>query len=139
MYEIFEFSISTFDLGKFHQICNPYHFLYKHNNITIIMSQSSVLDQILLEDIARFCPNQFLAFHQCMAKPSAENKYCAMEQYNLSMCIRKDVPSFQKIQGVCAGKLQAYEACLKMNGSDVKKCSDDLKSLRDCAFDSLEN
>ena len=100
--------------------------------------QSGLLDQILLEDIARHCPQQFLAFHQCMSKPSPDANQCALEQYNLAGCIKKEVPAFQKIQGVCSGKLQAYEACLKMNGSDQKKCSQDLQSLRDCAFGTLD-
>lgn len=92
---------------------------------------STVLDQIMLEDIARHCPQQFLSFHQCMARPPTETD-CAMEQQNLSRCIKNSVPVFQKIHGLCSGKLQAYEACLKMNGT-AGKCELDLKSLRDCA------
>jgi hypothetical protein len=98
---------------------------------------SSVLDQILLEDIARYCPHQFLAFHQCMGKRQDDPNSCALEQYNLAGCIKKVVPSFQKIQGLCAGKLQAYEACLKMAGNDVKKCNHELQSLRECALGTV--
>lgn len=100
--------------------------------------QSGLLDQILLEDIARHCPQQFLAFHQCMSKPKPDPRECALEQYNLAGCIKKDVPAFQKIQGICAGKLQAYEACLKMTGNSNTRCADDLQSLRDCAFGTLD-
>lgn len=100
--------------------------------------QSGLLDQILLEDIARHCPQQFLAFHQCMSNPSTDPNQCGLQQYNLAGCIKTNVPAFQKIQGVCSGKLQAYEACLKMNNSDEKRCSDDLQSLRDCAFGTLD-
>ncbi|CUM65344.1 uncharacterized protein PRCAT00002979001 [Priceomyces carsonii] len=100
--------------------------------------KSGLLDQILLEDIARYCPQQFLAFHQCMTKPEEDPNGCAQEQFNLASCIRRSVPTFQRIQGVCAGKLQAYEACLTMNNSKTERCTDELQSLRDCAFSSIE-
>lgn len=93
---------------------------------------SNALDQIMIEDIARNCPQQFLAFHQCMAKPPLEAD-CVVEQRNLSGCIKTSVPVFQKIHGQCAGKLQAYEACLRTNGSDRQKCELDLQTLRECA------
>ncbi|OBA22150.1 hypothetical protein METBIDRAFT_39125 [Metschnikowia bicuspidata var. bicuspidata NRRL YB-4993] len=97
---------------------------------------SSALDQIMIEDIARYCPQQFLAFHQCMSKPPSESD-CAVEQVNLSRCIKGSVPVFQKIHGVCAGKLQAYELCLRMNGSAQKMCQQDLSELRDCALGAV--
>lgn len=92
----------------------------------------SSLDQIMMEDIARHCPQQFLAFHQCMSKPPSEAD-CVVEQRNLSSCIRLLVPVFQKIHGECASKLQAYETCLRGNNSDMKQCAGELQSLRDCA------
>lgn len=98
-------------------------------------AKSSVLDQILLEDIARYCPQQFLAFHQCMST----DKDCDQQQGQLASCIKRSVPSFQKIHTVCAGKLQGYEACLRMNNSDVSKCQKDLTELRECAFKSIKN
>lgn len=100
--------------------------------------KSGLLDQLLMDDIARHCPQQFLAFHQCLGKKDPGPENCEPEQMALAKCIRQGVPAFQRIQGVCAGRLQAYEACLKMNGSDVKKCAGDLEVLRDCAFSSLE-
>ncbi|KAK6457912.1 uncharacterized protein RJT20DRAFT_125793 [Scheffersomyces xylosifermentans] len=100
--------------------------------------KSGLLDQILLEDIARYCPQQFLAFHTCMSKEVPDPDSCAKEQYGLAGCIKKTVPSFNKIQTVCAGKLQAYEACLRNNNSDTKKCESDLSELRDCAFGTLD-
>lgn len=100
--------------------------------------QSGLLDQILLEDIARYCPQQFLAFHTCLSKDGDNPESCVQEQFQLAGCIKKTVPSFQKIQTVCAGKLQAYEACLRMSGNDTKKCASDLQLLRDCAFGTLE-
>lgn len=96
----------------------------------------SALDQIMMEDIARNCPQQFLAFHQCMSKPPSEAD-CVLEQKNLSLCIKTSVPVFQRIQGLCAGKLQAYEACLRMNASNQGACEGDLKSLRDCALGAV--
>jgi hypothetical protein len=97
-------------------------------------AKSSVLDQILLEDIARYCPQQFLAFHQCMS--TDEN--CDHQQFQLAGCIKKSVPTFQTIHTICAGKLQAYEACLKMNGNNMEKCKDDLQLLRECALKSIK-
>lgn len=99
---------------------------------------SNALDQIMMEDIAKNCPQQFLAFHQCMAKPPSEAD-CVLEQRNLSNCIRTSVPVFQKIHGQCADKLQGYESCLRANGSDQTKCEQDLKSLRDCASGAVVN
>ncbi|CAH6722648.1 mitochondrial intermembrane space cysteine motif-containing protein Mix14p [[Candida] jaroonii] len=93
----------------------------------------SGLDQILLDDIAANCPQEFLKFHQCLSNPSNP---CSTEQINLSKCIKTQVPSFQKIQGICAGKLQAYEACLKIKKSQ-NGCKDDLQELRDCAMGTL--
>lgn len=93
---------------------------------------SNALDQIMMEDIARNCPQQFLAFHQCMAKPPSEAD-CVLEQKNLSSCIKTSVPVFQKIHGQCSEKLQAYEACLRLNASDRSKCEQDLHTLRECA------
>lgn len=97
---------------------------------------SGLLDQILLDDIAKCCPQQFLEFHQCMSKPDLN---CDLQQVNLARCIKTKVPSFQKIQGICAGKLQAYEACLRTNGNNTKRCQADLDELRECAFGSLKN
>lgn len=95
---------------------------------------SGLLDQILLEDIARYCPEQFLGFHKCMSNPQRD---CNQEQFQLAGCIKTQVPAFQKIQGICAGKLQAYEACLKTN-KNAKSCQGDLDELRLCAFSSLK-
>lgn len=97
---------------------------------------SAVLDQAMMEDIARHCPEKFLAFHQCMSKPPSEAD-CVLEQHNLSRCIKTKVPVFQQIQTKCAGKLQAYEACLRSNNSDQKKCEADLKSLRECSQSAI--
>lgn len=94
------------------------------------------LDQILLEDIARYCPQKFLAFHQCMSRPETPEG-CIKEQMELTNCVRTEVPAFQKIQGACAGKLQEYEACLTSNGHDQKKCALELLTLRECATGTL--
>ncbi|KAK6465498.1 hypothetical protein DFJ63DRAFT_23674 [Scheffersomyces coipomensis] len=100
--------------------------------------KSGLLDQILLEDIARYCPHQFLSFHNCLSKPDPDPDFCQSQQVELSKCIKRSVPSFQKIQNECRGKLQAYEACLKINNSKTEKCSQDLSDLRDCAFGTLK-
>ncbi|EDK45935.1 conserved hypothetical protein [Lodderomyces elongisporus NRRL YB-4239] len=102
--------------------------------------KGGLLDQILLEDIARYCPQQFLAFHQCMSSPQSQTdpEACLAQQLELTKCIKFVVPSFQKIQTQCAGKLQSYEACLKMNKSDALKCTHELEGLRNCAFGSVK-
>ncbi|KAI5949105.1 hypothetical protein KGF57_004935 [Candida theae] len=102
-----------------------------------LQQKGGLLDQILLEDIARCCPHQFLAFHQCMSLPQPDPEHCLKQQVELTQCIRTSVPSFQKIQGECSGKLQAYEACLKMNKSQTSKCTHELEDLRNCAFGSI--
>ncbi|KAI5956204.1 hypothetical protein KGF54_000679 [Candida jiufengensis] len=103
--------------------------------MSLKQQKSGLLDQILLEDIARYCPNQFLSFHQCMAQPDPSG--CLNQQIDLTKCIKTTVPSFQKIQGECSGKLQAYEACLKINKSSTAKCTHELDQLRNCAFGSI--
>ncbi|KAI3403609.1 hypothetical protein KGF56_003654, partial [Candida oxycetoniae] len=94
--------------------------------------------QILLEDIARYCPQQFLSFHQCMALPQPDPEHCLNQQIELTKCIKTVVPSFQKIQATCSGKLQAYEACLRMYKSDTRRCTNELEGLRSCAFGSIQ-
>ncbi|CAK7892040.1 hypothetical protein CAAN1_01S08240 [[Candida] anglica] len=98
---------------------------------------ASPLDSILLEDIAKNCPSEFLSFHECMGRKDADPQHCALQQYNLANCIKKSVPAFQRIQNICAGKLQAYEACLRMSGKK-SACEQDLASLRQCASGSLQ-
>ncbi|KAL6451164.1 hypothetical protein SBY92_002502 [Candida maltosa Xu316] len=71
-----------------------------------------------------------------MAAPDA-NK-CAQQQVDLSRCIKTSVPSFAKIQTVCSGKMQAYEACLKMNKGNTKSCTHELDQLRTCAFGTVD-
>lgn len=99
------------------------------------MSTTGVLDQILLEDILRWCPAQFLEFHKCMLKPDTN---CDLQQMALAKCIKSEVPLMQRIQLVCAGKLQAYDACLRMHNSRVDSCKHELAQLRECAFGEVD-
>lgn len=71
-----------------------------------------------------------------MSKPPLEAD-CILEQANLSKCIKSDVPAFQKVHSLCAGKLQGYEACLKTNKGSLAKCQADLKELRECALGAV--
>lgn len=95
---------------------------------------SGLLDQILLEDIARNCPQELMAFHRCVG---ARNSGCDNEQVGLSLCIKLKVPAFHRIQAQCSGKLQAYEACLRTSGGKQDRCKHDLESLRQCATNSI--
>lgn len=110
-----------------------YHLLFLTKVPPNSNNMSGSLDQMMVEDIARNCPEQFHAFHKCMSKPPSEAD-CLLEQENLSRCVKTKVPLFQKIQNTCAGKLQGYEACLRLNGGDPKKCQSDLDTLRACAL-----
>lgn len=96
---------------------------------------SSVLDQVLLEDIAKFCPVSFLSFHQCMLT----DKDCNEEQAVLAKCIKTKVPSFEKIHTKCDGLLRSYESCLTKNESDTAKCKSELEALRSCSFDAVKS
>lgn len=95
---------------------------------------SSLLDQVLLEDIAKFCPTSFLRFHQCMST----DKDCGQEQAELARCIKSKVPSFEKIHQNCDGLLKDYESCLVKSESDTSKCKDDLEALRNCSFNAVK-
>lgn len=96
-----------------------------------------LLDQVLLEDIARHCPQQFLKFHQCMTQETPDPNYCVPQQVNLAKCIKYEVPAFQKVQNECASKLKDYENCLRGSENDTTKCNTELQSLRDCASGTL--
>ncbi|ODV96309.1 hypothetical protein PACTADRAFT_49669 [Pachysolen tannophilus NRRL Y-2460] len=95
---------------------------------------SAVLDQILLDDIAKYCPQQFLNYHKCMTSPTPESNFCLNEQQSLSTCIKTGVPSFQKIQETCATHMKDLENCYRTNqGKDKSVCQEKLINMRKCA------
>ncbi|VVT56200.1 uncharacterized protein SAPINGB_P004890 [Magnusiomyces paraingens] len=96
---------------------------------------SMLLDQALVEDVARFCPNYFLAYHQCLAKGDASK--CLKEQEQLSSCVRTEVPSFVKILSECAHHMKEYENCIKENTNIRTKCFDQLQAVRQCSAKSI--
>ncbi|ODV58844.1 Mix14p ASCRUDRAFT_16845, partial [Ascoidea rubescens DSM 1968] len=75
---------------------------------------SGVLDQILLEDIARNCPQEFLDYHKCVSQnhKNGNASACVENQRKLTYCIKNNVPAFKKIQENCLGRLKDYEGCL---------------------------
>ncbi|ODQ78667.1 hypothetical protein BABINDRAFT_38966 [Babjeviella inositovora NRRL Y-12698] len=94
---------------------------------------AAFLDQILLEDIAKNCPQQFISFQQCMSNTGGDIRPCLDLQKNLAACIKTEVPALQRIQTDCKDKLLGYESCLKKNMGDVQQCADGLTELRECA------
>lgn len=96
----------------------------------------ALLDQVLMEDIARQCPQKLFAFHQCMQQPQSVAS-CVDEQKALTECI-KEVPAYNRIQGQCADKLQEYELCLRGSSGAVLVCQPQLKALRECSAKALD-
>lgn len=96
---------------------------------------SRVLDDIILEDVAKTCPEPFVGYHKCMESPEVRDKRkCAKYQVALQKCVREDVPSFQKIQRKCSKIIQSYSSCLQKNRDNYSsKCYTQLRDLRICA------
>ncbi|KAH3682907.1 hypothetical protein WICPIJ_006122 [Wickerhamomyces pijperi] len=92
---------------------------------------SNFLDQLLMEDIARYCPTTFVAYHKCISANRTNPAACNKEQFELSQCIKSDVPSLKLILTECDSKLKNYSDCM-MKG-EGKGCEDSLKEIRDCA------
>ncbi|ODQ66051.1 hypothetical protein NADFUDRAFT_51323 [Nadsonia fulvescens var. elongata DSM 6958] len=92
---------------------------------------SMLLDQTLVEDVARYCPEKFLDYHRCMA--AGDSAKCLNEQVALTECVKTQVPSFVKIVQDCGDKLKAYENCLRENIKDRSVCAPQLKSMRECS------
>ncbi|ODQ61594.1 hypothetical protein WICANDRAFT_25266 [Wickerhamomyces anomalus NRRL Y-366-8] len=99
---------------------------------------SNILDQLLVEDIARYCPQNFLNFHKCISQNHANPQNCAPQQIELSKCIKSEVPSLQKVMTNCGHLLKEYETCLKTNIAEQGKCLPLLGQVRDCASESID-
>ncbi|KAH3664253.1 hypothetical protein OGAPHI_004605 [Ogataea philodendri] len=97
----------------------------------------AVLDDIILQDVAKSCGAQFRNYHECILAPDGDAKKCLPLQDELQNCVKNDVPSFQRIQKNCATKIAEFESCLK-KGSSIS-CSDQLKALRSCALQQVES
>uniref|UniRef100_A0A060TB15 ARAD1D24398p n=1 Tax=Blastobotrys adeninivorans TaxID=409370 RepID=A0A060TB15_BLAAD len=96
---------------------------------------SLLLDQALVEDVAKYCPAQFLEYHKCLGGGDASK--CLEQQDKLAKCVKTDVPSFVKILNECGDKLKAYENCIRDNMSMRSKCFDLLQEVRQCSAKSI--
>lgn len=98
-------------------------------------TMSRVLDDIIMEDVAKACPESFLGFNKCMQSPEVRDKRdCIKFQVALQKCVREDVKSFQRIQKNCTEMISKYEHCLQNNSTNYSsKCFDEFKQVRLCA------
>ncbi|CDO57569.1 similar to Saccharomyces cerevisiae YDR031W MIC14 Mitochondrial intermembrane space protein of unknown function [Geotrichum candidum] len=96
---------------------------------------SMLLDQALVEDVARYCPAQFLEYHQCLGEGDASR--CLKQQEALSSCVQTKVPSFVKILSECQSVMKVYENCIKDNSKIRSKCFEELKAVRNCSANAI--
>lgn len=92
---------------------------------------SNILDQLLMEDIARYCPTAFVSYHNCISSNRSDPTVCNKQQFELSQCIKSEVPSLKQILTECDSKLKNYSECM-MKGKG-KGCELELKEIRECA------
>ncbi|CCH62246.1 hypothetical protein TBLA_0G03090 [Henningerozyma blattae CBS 6284] len=102
---------------------------------------SNVLDEIVMEEVALNCPQQFITYHKCLSS----NEDCNASRKELSNCIENKVPSIQKIMTNCQTLLNNYNNCIRKNWekgeSDTsidQLCSKELDSLRECSSNQLK-
>lgn len=98
---------------------------------------SRVLDEFIIQEVARTCPEPFLGFHKCMEDPAITDKSaCATYQRSLQQCIKTQVTVYRHIENTCADKIHNYQDCImKDNESNSSsKCYLQLKELRECAM-----
>ncbi|SCU80382.1 LADA_0B07030g1_1 [Lachancea dasiensis] len=97
---------------------------------------SSSLDQFIMEDVAKNCPQQFMEYHKCVAKNREDPSQCGFRQRDLAVCIRQKVPSVQKVMSHCGSLMANYEACVRENMESRtinEKCIPLLNQMRECA------
>ncbi|SCU78583.1 LANO_0A03378g1_1 [Lachancea nothofagi CBS 11611] len=97
---------------------------------------SNALDQFIMEDVAKNCPQQFIEYHKCVSKNREDPSQCAFRQKDLSVCIKQNVPSVQKVMSHCGSLMAKYESCLRENMESRtinEKCVPLLLEMRECA------
>lgn len=97
-------------------------------------TKDNTLDEIILNDIGKHCPHPFMLLHHCMSLPDPDPAQCLQPRLLLAACIKKHVPSVQKVEAQCAGLLRDYHDCLKLHDNDSRKCARNIAGLRDCAL-----
>ncbi|CAR22116.1 Mix14p [Lachancea thermotolerans CBS 6340] len=97
---------------------------------------SNALDQFIMEDVAKNCPQQFVEYHKCISKNKDDPGQCAFRQRDLSVCIKQKVPSVQKVMAKCGQLMQKYETCVRDNMETRtinENCLGLLQEMRTCA------
>ncbi|CCE65674.1 hypothetical protein TPHA_0M01000 [Tetrapisispora phaffii CBS 4417] len=96
---------------------------------------SSILDELVMEDVALHCPVDFIEYHKCISKKD-EGEDCSILQTKLATCIKTKVPSMQKILNNCSDKMTSYQDCIMKNRESRtinENCLGILDELRECA------
>lgn len=95
----------------------------------------SELDQFIMEDVARYCPREFVAYHKCISANRDDLQQCSFRQKDLSSCIKDKVPSVKRVMDNCGELMQNYQKCVKdnMESRSVNNCVPLLEQMRSCA------
>lgn len=110
-------------------------------NQSIAMA-SRVLDEYIIQEVARTCPEPFLGFHRCMEDPAIKDKSeCATFQRDLQHCVKTQVTVYHRIESKCSDIIQKYQTCLMKDteGNTSSKCYTELKGLRECAMGVIQD
>lgn len=96
-----------------------------------------VLDEYIIQEVARTCPESFLGYHRCMEDPSITDKSkCSKFQRDLQDCVKNQVTVYHTIETNCSDVIQKYQNCIMKDteGNSSSKCYSELKNLRECAM-----
>ncbi|AET39911.1 Mix14p Ecym_5133 [Eremothecium cymbalariae DBVPG len=96
----------------------------------------SLLDQFVMEDVAKHCPKEFMLYHKCISTNHEDPSQCGFRERDLTKCIRSRVPSVKDIMKECGDKMKNYEQCVRDNMESRtinENCLDLLKEMRLCA------
>lgn len=102
---------------------------------------SRVLDEFIIQEVARSCPEPFLNYHKCIDDPSIQDKsQCSKYQTELQKCIKTKVTVYHDIEKNCAKTISSFQDCLTKDteGNASSKCYNQLKELRDCAMNVID-
>lgn len=103
---------------------------------------SRVLDEFIIQEVARTCPEPFLNFHKCMEDPTITDKSaCASHQMELQKCIKNEVTVYRHIEERCNEAISKYQDCLMKDteGNSSSKCYNELVTLRECAMGVIKD
>lgn len=102
---------------------------------------SNFLDQLIMEDVAAHCPQQFMEYHKCISQNHDDPSQCQFRQKDLSKCIKDNVPSVRRVMEKCADHMKMYESCIRDNMETRtinENCLKYMKGLRECAENQME-